>query len=122
MDVTSVTKEELELLVSPSRWSKRFDQEKVIEEHIRVVTAESLSVRQNVPCELGIRYGCLPSAKLDVFGTDLPENSPIFVYFSGGYWQDLNGEISAYPVMPLYQKGIATVIVDYDRAPGGTND
>ena len=27
------------------------------------------------------------AAKLDIFGTDLPKTSPIFVYFSGGYWQ-----------------------------------
>ena len=25
--------------------------------------------------------------KLDIFGTDLEKTSPIFVYFSGGYWQ-----------------------------------
>ena len=25
--------------------------------------------------------------KLDVFGTDLEKTAPIFVYFSGGYWQ-----------------------------------
>ena len=24
---------------------------------------------------------------LDLFGTDLEKSSPIFVYFSGGYWQ-----------------------------------
>ena len=27
------------------------------------------------------------AAKLDIFGTDLPKTSPIFAYFSGGYWQ-----------------------------------
>ena len=27
------------------------------------------------------------ATKLDIFGTDLPKTSPIFVYFSGGYWQ-----------------------------------
>ena len=27
------------------------------------------------------------ATKLDIFGTDLEKTSPIFVYFSGGYWQ-----------------------------------
>ena len=27
------------------------------------------------------------ATKLDIFGTDLAKTAPIFVYFSGGYWQ-----------------------------------
>ena len=30
------------------------------------------------------------STNLDIFGIDLEKTSPIFVYFSGGYWQVYN--------------------------------
>jgi acetyl esterase/lipase len=49
----------------------------------------------------------------------LPDESPIFVYFSGGYWQLLCGEMSAYVVEPMYHAKIVTIVVDYARAPGG---
>ncbi len=49
----------------------------------------------------------------------LPAEAPIFVYFSGGYWQELSGDVSAYPVEPLVKAGVVVAVVDYDRAPGG---
>ncbi len=57
--------------------------------------------------------------RLDIFGTDLPADAPIFVYFSGGYWQMMSGDVSAYVVEPMYQSNVVTVVVDYARAPGG---
>ena len=64
----------------------------VIEEHIRIVTSQSNCNRVDIPARLNVPYMKRkenPSAatKLDIFGTDLPKTSPIFVYFSGGYWQ-----------------------------------
>jgi arylformamidase len=66
-----------------------------------------------------VPYGESEREKLDIFGTDLPDESPIFVYFSGGYWQLLCGEMSAYVVEPMYHAKIVTIVVDYARAPGG---
>lgn len=43
-----------------------------------------------------------------------------FVYIHGGYWQDLNKDISAYCVEPLVNAGIRVVIPGYDLAPKGT--
>ena len=115
-------KEELELQVSPSRWSRRWsDPNDVIKAHVNLVIEESKTVRDSVPADLGIRYSDkLPKATLDVYGTDLPESSPIFVYVSGGYWQELSADVSAYPVTPMHQNGVVTVVMDYDRAPGGS--
>ena len=61
-----------------------------------------------------------PNEKLDIFwGPEGPANTkPIFVYFSGGYWQAGCGDNSAYAVSPLHNEGINCVIVDYPRAPG----
>ena len=60
--------------------------------------------------------------QMDVFGTDLPACAPLFVYVSGGYWQELSGDVSAYPVKPMHQRGVKTIVMDYDRAPGITVD
>ena len=64
----------------------------VIEEHIRIVTSQSNCNRIDIPARLNVPYmdrseKLKAATKLDIFGTDLPETSPIFVYFSGGYWQ-----------------------------------
>ena len=58
--------------------------------------------------------------KLDIYwGLEGPSNTkPLFVYFSGGYWQAGCGDNSAYVVSPLFQEGINCVVVDYPRAPG----
>ena len=116
--------EDLDYGASPSKWSRRFEKDdQFLSEHYQITTEESQVVRRTVPCQLGIRYGkTRPHQQLDVFGTDLPKSAPIFVYVSGGYWQFGSGEISAYPVMPMYKKGIVSIIVDYDRAPGSMYD
>ena len=93
----------------------------VIEEHIRFVTEESNRIRTgSIPSRLGVPYGDSDREKLDIFGTDLPDDAPIFVFFSGGYWQMMSGDKSAYVVEPMYQANILTIVVDYARAPGGT--
>ena len=76
----------------------------VIEEHIRVITEESGRVRSgSIPASLGLPYGDSDHERVDIFGTDLPDDAPIFVFFSGGYWQQLSGDQSAYVVEPMYQ-------------------
>jgi acetyl esterase/lipase len=86
---------------------------------VKITTALSGQVRTKVPFQT-FKYGSKSGREcLDAFGMDLPLNSAIFVYFSGGYWQALSGDISAYVVPPLYNVGVHTVIVDYDRAPEG---
>ena len=57
---------------------------------------------------------------MELFGSkQLPPNSPIVVYVTGGYWSELSGELSAYTVGPMYAEGIVTAVLHYDRAPGG---
>ena len=77
------------------------------------------SVSGPIPSRLDVPYGKTEHEKLDIFGTDLPDDSPVYVFFSGGYWQLLSGVVSAYVVQPMYDAGIVTIVVDYARAPGG---
>ena len=71
----------------------------MIEEHIRITTSQSNCNRIDIPANLKVQYrkenenktslsgNTFEGTKLDIFGTDLDKTSPIFVYFSGGYWQ-----------------------------------
>jgi hypothetical protein len=47
------------------------------------------------------------------------QDSPVFVYIHGGYWQMLSKDISAYHVIPLWQAGIRSIVVGYDLTPKG---
>lgn len=117
----SLSTEELNKLYSPSQYNQRLTPDEVIMEHIKVVSEESERVRSgSIPSRLGVPYGDTEHEVLDIFGTDLPESAPIFVYISGGYWQELSGKISAQPVEPMYMANILSIIVDYARAPGVT--
>lgn len=103
---------------SPSRWSPRFSTpEQVLQNHVKLVTEASLDAVIKIPHELDIEYGPTSGQKLDIFGTDLPNDARIFVYVHGGYWQELSREISRYPVKPFYRGGIKTIIIGYDLCP-----
>ena len=72
---------------------------KVIDEHIRITTKQSNCNRIDIPSNLKVSYRSnqesirslsgnnFNGTTLDIFGIDLEKTSPIFVYFSGGYWQ-----------------------------------
>ncbi|KAG7153643.1 kynurenine formamidase-like isoform X2 [Homarus americanus] len=113
----AMNQEELEAEYSPSRWSKRHGAQQIIGIHVKVATdlsqvAFSLTHRLNIPySDQG------PRAKLDVFGEDLPAESVLLVYVHGGYWQQMNKEVSSLFVKPLYHAGVVTVVVGYDLAP-----
>ncbi|XP_063223673.1 kynurenine formamidase isoform X4 [Bacillus rossius redtenbacheri] len=111
--------DELSIQYSPSKWSKRFHEpQEVINNHVRFVTEASERARRLVPCETGLKYGAQGGQLLDVFGGEaLPGSAPVFVYIHGGYWQELDREISGYCAQPLYEAGIKTVVVGYDLAP-----
>ncbi|XP_063634744.1 kynurenine formamidase isoform X1 [Cydia splendana] len=112
---------DLEREYSPSQWSTRFaTSQQVLQNHVQLVTAASEEATNNIPHKLEIEYGATLNQKLDIFGTDLPNDSPILVYVHGGYWQELNREISRYPAGPLYRARVKTVVVGYDLCPSAT--
>merc|ERR1719225_113725 len=45
---------------------------------------------------LGVRYGPGPGDTVDMFGEVASSSGSLMVYVSGGYWQELTGDISAY--------------------------
>lgn len=112
---------DLEREYTPVLWSNRlYTPEHRLNLHINLVTAESEIATNNVPHKLEIEYGSTPGQKLDIFGTDLPNESPILVFIHGGYWPDVSREISRYPAKSLYPAGVKTIIVGYDLCPAVT--
>lgn len=109
---------DLEREYSPSMWSPRFDTPlEVLENHIKHVTAASEEATSNIPHKIEIEYGPTAGQKLDILGTDLPNDAPIMVYIHGGYWQLLSREITRYPALSLYKAKVKTIVVGYDLCP-----
>ncbi|XP_045510503.1 kynurenine formamidase isoform X1 [Colias croceus] len=112
---------DLEKQYSPSRWSTRFNTaQEVLQHHVAFVTAASEAAVNSIPHKLEIEYGSTPGQKLDILGTDLPDDAPILVFVHGGYWQELSREVSRYPALPLYRSRIKTIVVGYDLCPAAT--
>ncbi|CAH4017108.1 kynurenine formamidase isoform X1 [Pieris brassicae] len=112
---------DLEKEYSPSRWSTRFNSaQEVLHHHVAFITSASETAVNNVPHKLEIEYGSTLGQKLDILGTDLPDDAPILVFIHGGYWQELSREISRYPALPLYNSRIKTIVVGYDLCPAAT--
>ncbi|KAK4881597.1 hypothetical protein RN001_004916 [Aquatica leii] len=110
--------DEVELLFSPSRWSRRYRAEDIVQKHIEFITRASYLARKRVPCQLNIPYGPAEREQLDMFGTNLPPESPILIYIHGGdYWQELGKEVSSYIVEPLYKNDFKVIIFGYTLCP-----
>ncbi|ODM96496.1 Kynurenine formamidase [Orchesella cincta] len=46
---------------------------------------ETQRAKTEIPNETDISYGDAPRQKYDLYGTDLPEDSSIFLWIHGGY-------------------------------------
>ena len=109
---------DFEKLYNPSNWSKRLAQDIIVEEHFRVTTEESLRVKSTIPYQTHF-YGPGNGEKVDIFEALDNDESPILIFFSGGYWAYGSGEKSAFAVEPFHQENICVGVVHYDRAPAG---
>uniref|UniRef100_A0A182J6H1 BD-FAE-like domain-containing protein n=1 Tax=Anopheles atroparvus TaxID=41427 RepID=A0A182J6H1_ANOAO len=106
---------------SPSAWSVRFPTAReVIDYHVKFVTDVSARNRETLETRLDIEYSSGDLEKVDIYGDNLPEDAPLFVYIHGGYWQMLDKETSAYPAKPLVDRGVRVMIVGYELCPSVT--
>ena len=80
---------------------------------------ESKRVRECITDKrLGLKYGTANDDVVDMFGEQSNTTGQLMVYISGGYWQELSGDISAYTVQPLVTSGHTVAVVHYTRCPG----
>ncbi|CAO1384432.1 unnamed protein product [Diamesa serratosioi] len=111
---------DLELEYSPSHFSTRFKtSDEIVANHLEFGFLESEKNRFNSNCHLNIGYGSSPAEILDIYGADLPDDSPIFVYIHGGYWQMdvINKWSAAYAVRPMLENAKKVMVVEYDNCP-----
>jgi len=114
---------ELDRLYSPSFYSKRFSSpEEVIKHHTKFVKDASDEVRKTLPCHLNIPYGQSGKEKIDIFGVDLEDDAPIFVFIHGGYWQMKEIERQTYEFIAknLHQNNIKSIFIGYELCPDVT--
>ncbi|XP_058061650.1 kynurenine formamidase [Anopheles bellator] len=103
---------------SPSEWSVRFPTPvEVINHHVSFAKEVSDQNRDSLATRLDIEYGSGDREKVDIYGENLPDDAPLFVYIHGGYWQMLEKETSAYPAKPLVDRGIRVMVLGYELCP-----
>lgn len=74
-------------------------------------------MKSKIPHTINVKYGNKETSIMDIYGTTLPADSPIFIYIHGGYWQSLNKNISSYVVEPFFKAGIKVIVPGYSLAP-----
>ncbi|CAN7936953.1 unnamed protein product [Ixodes hexagonus] len=108
---------------TPSLWGVRLRGQEIIQDYIQKGEANSATARQEMPCELGLRYGPHPRETLDVYGYGrVPKDAPILIFFHGGYWIQGNKDIHAFVAKAFVESGIAVVIAGYPLAPESNLD
>ncbi|KAJ8345857.1 hypothetical protein SKAU_G00300500 [Synaphobranchus kaupii] len=117
-------KDELERQYSPSLWSHRMTADDVIKAHVASLEEGTQRARSVAKSQLDVAYGEGEGEKMDVYmpSTGPSQGIPLVVYIHGGYWQFFSKEESGFIAVPLVQRGVAMVAVDYDIAPKGNMD
>nr|XP_012140013.1 PREDICTED: kynurenine formamidase isoform X2 [Megachile rotundata] len=96
---------------TPTKWSKRFDQMRILVQHYKLAKNVTENSRKNLECELDIAYGTTDRTKYDIFGTDLPKDAPLFVFIHGGYWQEGSKDTAAFAAPVFTRKGVKVVTI-----------
>ncbi|XP_066593977.1 kynurenine formamidase [Prorops nasuta] len=111
----TISQHEIDLL--PSRWSKRYNADKVVENFIELFQEVLNDVRSKTKYLLDVPYGDTNRTKMDIYGIDLPNDAPIFVYIHGGYWIELTKDSASFAVPVLVARGIKVICLGYDLCP-----
>ncbi|KAG5860880.1 hypothetical protein JTB14_037492, partial [Gonioctena quinquepunctata] len=79
----------------------------------------SQEVRDSVANDLNIPYGPGNREVMDIYGTDLPPDSPIFIHFHGGFWQEpsVRHNNNSFIAKILWEKQIKSIFVGYELCP-----
>lgn len=77
---------------------------------------QSASARDDLPCNLGHRFGPTVEEYVDVFPADQP-NAPVMVFIHGGYWRRLSAREFSYVARGFTRAGFTTVVTNYALCP-----
>lgn len=113
-----MSSDEMEKNYSPSQWSKRYKSgEMLFSRHCTLALNLIKDIRRTTNCSLDNPYGLTDHTKYDIYGSDLPNDAPVFIYINGGYWQLLNKDYSGFPVPVLVANKIKVITIGHDRCP-----
>ncbi|XP_072743706.1 kynurenine formamidase [Anoplolepis gracilipes] len=108
---------EQERLYTPSEWSKRYGSEEMCQQFFAFCVKITEKVQKTIKCELNVPYGPTERTKYDIYGTDLPEDAPIFIFIHGGYWQEFSKDLTGFSVPLFVENKIKVITVGYDLCP-----
>nr|XP_012214422.1 PREDICTED: kynurenine formamidase [Linepithema humile]XP_012214423.1 PREDICTED: kynurenine formamidase [Linepithema humile] len=97
--------------------SKRYGPEEICARFFKFCEEVTTKARETVKCELNVPYGPTERTKYDIYGTDLPEDAPIFVFIHGGYWQEFSKDLAGFSVPLFVENKIKVITVGYDLCP-----
>ena len=80
-------------------------------------TSKSLEARKQIEGIYDIRYGPNSKQTLDLHIPKSLENSPLLIFFHGGYWRALDKKDFTFVASSFLQEGIAVANVNYDLCP-----
>jgi arylformamidase len=69
-----------------------------------------------------VAFGDHPLHKVDIYPANLPGPRPVHVFYHGGYWRAQDKEGFAYIAPMLRERGIVSVIANYELCPDSTLD
>ncbi|XP_043668536.1 kynurenine formamidase [Vespula pensylvanica] len=106
-----------EKLYTPSEWSKRYRSEELMSRFLIFAVNVTKKARNATKCLLDIPYGPTERSKYDIYGIDLPNDAPIFIFIHGGYWQELSKDFAGFAVPVLVANKIKVIPIGYDLCP-----
>ncbi|XP_023247131.1 kynurenine formamidase [Copidosoma floridanum] len=101
----------------PSNWSKRYGPIELQARFLKFCENVTRKTRSSIAHELNVPYGSSERAKYDIYGTDLPDDAPIFIFIHGGYWMEFSKDLSGFSVPNFVAHGIKVVVAGYDLCP-----
>lgn len=104
--------------VMPSRFGVRLRGDALIQDYVKKGLRNTELLREDVPSELGLRYGDHPRETMDVYGYGaVRDDAPVLVFFHGGYWVHGDKEMVGFVARPFTESGIAVAVAKYPLAP-----
>lgn len=117
-DSASMTREEMNVLYSPSRWCQRMSPDLIVDYHCNLALTVSEKVKRSLRCQLDVSYGPSERQKYDIITSDSTlQDAPVVIYLHGGYWQACSKEHGSFLAETVVRSGAVFVSVGYDLCP-----
>ncbi len=110
-----MSQDEHELNYNPQRSVPDFKQAQAVRE------APNAAARARLRGVTDLAYGSHPLRRLDVYPA-AGGRAPVHMFFHGGYWRAQDKQNFAFLAAPLVDRGVCTVIVNYELCPASTLD